>query len=132
MSEIAKVEVVEQRLAPKKQHWCLPLLLLLAAVVYVSTSFTPVLFDETEGQYAGAAREMLQGGHWLVPTNDSLPRLQKPPLLYWFLCLSIGLFGQTEFAARLRKRLATIAWSWASYVVEEGLAGLRGDVTAAA
>ena len=118
MAETAKVEGVAQRVAPKKQHWALPLLLLLAAVVYVSTSFTPVLFDETEGQYAGAAREMLQGGHWLVPTNDGLPRLQKPPLLYWFLCLSIGLFGQTEFAARLPNALATIAWIWASQRLE--------------
>jgi 4-amino-4-deoxy-L-arabinose transferase-like glycosyltransferase len=87
--------------------------LFLAACVaglYVGSSVAPVIFDETEGQYAGAAREMLASGDWLVPTNNGLPRLQKPPLVYWALALSFKAFGVNVFAARLPNALACLAW----------------------
>src|SRR5438067_4185254 len=93
-----------------ERQWAVPLFLSLVGALYLASSFAPVIFDETEGQYAGAAREMLRSGHWLVPTNDGIPRLQKPPLLYWLLCVSLRTFGPTEFAARLPNALATIGW----------------------
>src|SRR5215813_436382 len=48
---------------------------------------------QPEGQYAGAAREMVEAHQWLLPTNDGTPRLQKPPLLYWLIIISYKLFG---------------------------------------
>jgi len=117
--------------APKQSHWLFFSLLFLVALVYIGASFTPVLFDETEGQYAGAAWEMLQSHHWLTPTNDGMPRLQKPPLLYWLLCLSISLFGKTEFAARLPNALATLGWIYVVYLIGERISGFRRGVAAA-
>ena len=82
------------------------------------------MFNQNEGQYAGAAREMLnrpqdylpsarrqtERGQLLVPTNDGMPRLQKPPLVYWTLIASMRLFGVNDFTARLPNALATLAW----------------------
>jgi 4-amino-4-deoxy-L-arabinose transferase-like glycosyltransferase len=45
---------------------------------------------------------MLDSGQWLTPTNDGIPRLQKPPLLYWTIAVSLKAFGLTTAAARLR------------------------------
>jgi len=130
MAEIAtlttKPMVKSVTTVPKAaRRWPLPVLLSLVAALYLASSFAPVIFDETEGQYAGAAREMLRSGQWLVPTNDGIPRLQKPPLLYWFLCLSLKTFGPTEFAARLPNALATIGWIWAVYLIGERVRGRR-------
>ncbi|HET9375199.1 MAG TPA: glycosyltransferase family 39 protein [Chthoniobacterales bacterium] len=85
-------------------------LLLLAAAVYIATAGVPRLFDQIDGQYAGAAREMLSRGDWLIPTQDGIPRLQKPPLVYWCEIGSLQLFGENEFAARFPVVLATISW----------------------
>lgn len=98
--------------------------LVLAALLYVGTSFGPAIYNQTEAQYAGAAREMLnrpqdyrpsaraQGerGRFLVPTNNGVPRLQKPPLVYWTLIASMKVFGVNDFSARLPNALAMLAW----------------------
>jgi 4-amino-4-deoxy-L-arabinose transferase-like glycosyltransferase len=71
------------------------------------------LFDQIDGQYAGAAREMLVRGDWLVPTQNEIPRLQKPPLSYWLILLSYRVFGVSEFSARLPIALGTVGWFFA-------------------
>jgi 4-amino-4-deoxy-L-arabinose transferase-like glycosyltransferase len=86
---------------PPTRHALLALLIALAAVLHIGTAGWGDLYGETEGQYAGAAREMVQAHEWLVPTNDGIPRLQKPPLLYWLIILSFKVFGINAMAARL-------------------------------
>jgi len=127
-SVMAGPRTYKPALAPNR--WTVLVLMVLAAL-YVAASVVPVIFDETEGQYAGAAREMLRSGQWVVPTNDGMPRLQKPPLLYWLLCLSIGTLGPTEFAARLPNALATIGWMCAVYLIGERIGGARRGLAAA-
>ena len=95
------------------------------AALYLGSSVVPVLFDETEGQYAGAAREMLQRGEWLLPTNNGLPRLQKPPLVYWVILLSYKAFGVSGFAARLPNALACLAWIFGTALVGRCVNGWR-------
>src|SRR3977135_406883 len=85
-------------------------LLLLVAAVYIPTAAVPRLFDQIDGQYAGAAREMIVRGDWLIPTQDGIPRLQKPPLVYWCEIVSLRLFGTNEFAARFPVVLAKQIW----------------------
>lgn len=98
--------------------------LLLVGVCYVGASLGPAVFNENEAQYAGAAREMLnrpqdyqlsarrqsERGQFLIPTNDGIPRLQKPPFVYWTLIASMRLFGINDFGARLPNALASLAW----------------------
>ena len=94
---------------PPTRHALLGILIALAALLHVATIGTGDLYSQTEGQYAGAAREMFQNHDWLLPTNDGIPRLQKPPLLYWLIIGSFKLFGVNAAAARLPVALAAVA-----------------------
>jgi 4-amino-4-deoxy-L-arabinose transferase-like glycosyltransferase len=114
--------------------WVIALGVLFA--VYLVTCGVPRLFDQIDGQYAGAAREMIVRNDWLIPTQDGIPRLQKPPLVYWCEIVSMRLFGTTEFAARLPVALATIGWFVATGLIAwraigSSSAGLAGALTLA-
>ncbi|VVM07799.1 ArnT family glycosyltransferase [Methylacidimicrobium tartarophylax] len=97
--------------------------LLLLGALYVAESGSPVILDDNEGLYAGAAREMRARGDWILPTLDGMPRCQKPPLLYWLILLSTSLFGENEFAVRLPQALAALAWMAATYSFGATLGG---------
>lgn len=73
------------------------------------------LYNETDGQYASAARTMALGGSWLVPENNGVPRLVKPPLLTWLIAGAMKIFGPGEFAARLPGALAISVTGLAIY-----------------
>lgn len=90
------------------------------------------LFNETDGQYGGAARVMVEGGNWLVPENNGIPRLVKPPLLYWLMAASMSLFGVTEFAARLPGALATASLALLAALIAKESGGWRRGALAAA
>src|SRR5204863_7293843 len=94
---------------PPTRHALLAILIALAALLHVATIGSGDLYSETEGQYAGAAREMVESHQWLLPTNDAIPRLQKPPLLYWLIIISFKLFGVNAAAARLPVALGVVA-----------------------
>ena len=94
---------------PPTRHALFAILIASAALLHVATIGTGDLSSQTEGQYAGAAREMVEAHHWLLPTNDGVPRLQKPPLLYWLIIVSFKLFGVSAAAARLPCALAVVA-----------------------
>jgi len=94
---------------PPTRHAFLAILIALATLLHVATIGSGDLYSETEGQYAGAAREMVESHQWLLPTNDGIPRLQKPPLLYWLIIISFKLFGVNAAAARLPVALAVVA-----------------------
>ena len=95
--------------APPTRHALFAILIASAALLHVATIGTGDLYSQTEGQYAGAAREMVETHQWLLPTNDGIPRLQKPPLLYWLIIVSFKLFGINAAAARLPGALAVVA-----------------------
>ena len=128
-------EGVRQRSRPPPidrvpRTWIVSVILL--AVVYIATCGVPRLFDQIDGQYAGAAREMMNRGDWLVPTQDGVPRLQKPPLVYWCEKLSLNFFGTNEFAARLPVALASVAWFAATGLVARRIIGTSSAGVAAA
>jgi len=94
---------------PPTRHALFIILIALATLLHVATVGSGDLYSQTEGQYAGAAREMVEAHHWLLPTNDGIPRLQKPPLLYWLIIFSFKVFGVNAAAARLPVALAEVA-----------------------
>src|ERR1041385_2311092 len=94
---------------PPMGHALFLFLIVLAALIHITTAGWGDLYNETDGQYAGAAREMLETHQWLVPTNDGIPRLHKPPLLYWAIAVSLKIFGLTAAAVRLPIALAMVA-----------------------
>lgn len=85
-------------------------LAVLALALQLGLAGVGTLYNETDGQYAGAARIMAEGGDWIIPENNGIPRLVKPPLLYWLMATSFKTFGINEFAARLPGTLAVAAW----------------------
>ncbi|HUB66307.1 MAG TPA: glycosyltransferase family 39 protein [Candidatus Methylacidiphilales bacterium] len=99
------------------------LILGLITLLYVAVSFTPVVFDDNEGLYAGTVREMRERGNWLVPTSNGFPRIQKPPFVYWSMLVSTSLFGENEFALRLPNALATAGWIVATYLIMRRVGG---------
>ncbi|PTY03242.1 hypothetical protein DB347_22465 [Opitutaceae bacterium EW11] len=59
------------------------------------------LLDNNEAMYAEIAREMARGGDWILPHLNGVLYLEKPPLLYWCVAVSMRLFGDSEWAVRL-------------------------------
>src|SRR5881409_1649977 len=106
---------------PPTRHALFVLLIALAALLHVATIGSGDLYSETEGQYAGAAKEMVETHQWLLPTNDGVPRLQKPPLLYWLIIVSFKLFGINAAAARLPVALAVVALFALIFLIGEKL-----------
>src|SRR5256885_11340102 len=102
---------------PPTRHALFIILIALATLLHVATIGSGDLYSQTEGQYAGAAREMVEAHHWLLPTNDGIPRLQKPPLLYWLIIFSFEVFGVNAAAARLPVALAAVAFVWVRFFV---------------
>ncbi len=98
-------------------------LLCLAAAMHLATLSWGDLYNETEGQYAGGAREMLESRQWLTPTNDGIPRLQKPLLLYWAIAASLKTLGLTTAAARLPIGLAIVASVALTFLIGDRLGG---------
>jgi len=106
---------------PPTRHALFVILIALAALLHVVTVGTGDLYSETEGQYAGAAREMVANHNWLLPTNNGIPRLQKPPLLYWAIMASYKILGVNESAARLPVALAVVATVALIFLIGEKL-----------
>jgi 4-amino-4-deoxy-L-arabinose transferase-like glycosyltransferase len=108
---------------PPTRHALFVIAIALACLLHVVTAGRGDLYNETDGQYAGAAREMDKAHEWLVPTNNGVPRLQKPLLLYWLIILSYKTLGVTEAAARMPGALATVATVALIFLIGERLTG---------
>lgn len=105
------------------ERWLPVLLLLLAAALTIGPAGWGDLYNETDGQYGGAARVMAGGGSWLIPENNGTPRLVKPPFLYWTMAASMRIFGVNAFAARLPSALATTLLVAVTFLIGSRMGG---------
>jgi dolichol-phosphate mannosyltransferase len=85
---------------PAVQVLHLTLLVLLAAALFFTRLSCPLLEPE-ETRYAEIPRQMLAEGRLVEPVWHGQPYYHKPPLLYWLVMASYGLFGVHDWAARL-------------------------------
>lgn len=91
---------------PPRPPWWLAALLVVLAFSFQGTRG---IWEPDEGRYSAVGINMLESGDWLVPTADGEnPHLTKPPITYWALAASFGLFGTNEWAARLPGAIAFI------------------------
>lgn len=59
------------------------------------------LWDRDEPRFARAAVEMVDSGHYLVPTFNGELRPDKPILIYWLMSVPLRVLGPSELAVRL-------------------------------
>ncbi|HEY0232508.1 MAG TPA: glycosyltransferase family 39 protein [Dokdonella sp.] len=65
------------------------------------------IYSPDEGRYTNVALNMLDSGDWTRPMlNAEVEHWSKPPLTYWAVAASVGVFGRNEFAVRLPNALA--------------------------
>jgi dolichol-phosphate mannosyltransferase len=89
------------------------------------------LVEPDEARYAEIAREMQSTGDWIMPTLNRQNYLDKPPLLYWLVAGSFGVFGGSEWAARLVPALSALATIVATFVFGSRLVGRRAGFLSA-
>ena len=90
---------------------------LVLALWLFSTSWVRPLGMPDEGRYVGVAWEMVRSGDWLTPTLNGLPYFHKPPLFYWITALSLSVFGNVEWAARLASLLGAMLCAGSVYLL---------------
>ena len=105
------------RFTIKNLYWVDISILLLALIVTLLGLGSYGLYEPHEGHFAMVGQEMLWRNDWVTPHLNGSPYLNKPPLLYWLIAFTTGIFGSTEFAARLPIGLAgwvgiVITWKW--------------------
>lgn len=86
------------------------LLVLLVFASFFLGSGNAFLFDEDEGAFSEATREMMVSGNYLSTTMNAHPRFDKPILSYWFMAASATVFGLNEFAMRFPSAMAASIW----------------------
>lgn len=88
-----------------------------------------------EGYAIVPAREMQQSGDYVVPRFGEMPRLKKPPLVYWSILGSATLTGELDiWSARLPATLSGVllgglmawwAWRWYGGIAAVGAAAAQ-------
>jgi 4-amino-4-deoxy-L-arabinose transferase-like glycosyltransferase len=108
------------------------LIVLVWAVVYLSSMFSPPLMDDADTVHAEAAREMAQSGDWVTLKIDGGIRyLEKAPLMYWLVAASYKLFGVHEWSTRLPIALSMLALLLVTYRIGRRFYGDEGGLYAA-
>ncbi|MGF1541844.1 MAG: glycosyltransferase family 39 protein [Pleurocapsa sp.] len=105
------------RLTIKKSHWIDLSVLILALVIILFGIGDYGLYEPHEGHFAMVGEEMRLRGDWMTPHLNGAPYLNKPPLLYWLIALTMGIFSPSEFTARLPLVLfgwlgIVVTWKW--------------------
>ncbi|MGB8510672.1 MAG: phospholipid carrier-dependent glycosyltransferase, partial [Pyrinomonadaceae bacterium] len=85
----------------------LALFVIVCAGYFYGLGYAPLLGSD-EPRYAQVAREMFARRDVVTPTLAGHTWFEKPALLYWLMMAGYGIFGMTEFAARLGSALAGV------------------------
>ena len=107
-------------------------LVALAALATIPGLGSTTFFDRDEGYYAECAREMAVRGDPFVPTFSGKPWMEKPPLTYWAMAVSMKLLGWNEFAARLPSALAGLLAIWLTFRLAARMYSLKVGAIAGA
>jgi 4-amino-4-deoxy-L-arabinose transferase-like glycosyltransferase len=89
-------------------HWTLAALLLIFAIIYIGSAFTPGLQDDADATHSEAAREMNMTHDYVTLKVNGNRYLEKAPLPYWLVSFSIQAFGANAFATRVPTVLAML------------------------
>src|SRR5690242_14687684 len=109
---------------PAGRRWPVAIVLLIWAVIYIPTLFSPGLLDDADSVHAEAAREMVVSGDWVTLHANGVRYLEKAPLMYWLIAADYKLFGVSEWTTRLPLALGMLGtmlaifalgrWAWSA------------------
>ena len=68
--------------------------------------------DDVDAVQAQIARNMLQSGDWVTARLDGVAYLEKSPIKYWMMAVSMAIFGQRDWAARIPLALCVVLLAW--------------------
>jgi 4-amino-4-deoxy-L-arabinose transferase-like glycosyltransferase len=86
------------------------LILAVTLPLYVAGLGDRHIWIPLEARYGLVAREMLEGGHWILPHLGGQVYPDKPPFLFWAIAsLSAWTSGVSEWTARLPSALAAVS-----------------------
>lgn len=125
----------EQKLSAwllEKRWRVFALYLVLALALLGPGSGSLPLIDRDEPRFAGATREMMMRGEWVVPYFNGEFRFDKPILIYWLMRACIWMFGDNEWAVRFPSIVfaaatACLVFEWGRTLGRSG-AGLLGGL----
>jgi 4-amino-4-deoxy-L-arabinose transferase-like glycosyltransferase len=95
-------------MAGAQRLWCLAAVAVSSLALLWRLGGYP-LVQPDEGRNAEVAREMEASHTWLIPTLNGIAYLDKPALYFKLVGLSMDLFGNSEWAARLPSALFGLA-----------------------
>lgn len=84
--------------------WAPALVILAGALLRIGLLGLDMRFHPDEALFAAQARQVAQGGDWLLRGTD----LDKPPLTFYVTALAFRALGVSEFAARLPNVLFSV------------------------
>ena len=87
-------------------RWAFVAVVLVFAIIYLGSAFTPGLQDDADASHSEAAREMRLTHDYVTLKINGNRYLEKAPLPYWLVSCSIQTFGENAFATRLPNLLA--------------------------
>ena len=111
------------------------LLAFAAALLLWNLNYAPV-WNPDEGRYVSASLEMMSPldastPDWVVPHLNTLPRLNKPPLVYWCAATVFKIFGPSAASARLVSALSAIGVLLVIWYLGRAMFGEKAGVLAA-
>src|SRR5258707_5206464 len=80
--------------------------LVAAAIFFGCVPSPPSLMDDVDAVQAQIARNMLDSGDWVTSRLNGVAYLEKSPLKYWMMAVSMRVLGVHDWAARVPVALA--------------------------
>lgn len=94
------------------------LILLLAAVLFISNIWAYDLWSPNEPRFAEIAREMIEEGNWILPHDNGWVYTDKPPLFFWLISFFSLILGEvSSFSARIPSVLAGVGTIYLTYLL---------------
>ena len=105
-------------------------LMIIITLVYFFNFSVNDIWTPNESFYADAVRTMLESGNFLDIEYNGEARYNKPPMTYWLMALSAGIFGLSEFSLRFPIILTGIGSIWMTYLLGRKMFGDKGGIYA--
>src|SRR6266542_1618744 len=89
------------------------IVVLVSALIFFGCVISPPsLMDDVDAVQAQIARNMLQSGDWVTARLDGVAYLEKSPLNYWLMAISLAPFGVHDWAAPLPIAISAVLLCW--------------------